>query len=265
MIGTLFRRNLRQHALLLGVLSLGLFLFELAVVWTAARMDMGPEFREFLAVILPPDLVDVVFNQFGFGSFAGTVSFGYQHPMTLVSGIAIMVVMATIPAQERESGFLDLVLARPLSRASYITSMVLQLLFASILTALVVLAGSAAGLALVAPPEPVLWTEYIPSAFGLFLILMAVGSYTLLFATGAKRRGIATAQAVGITLVFYWLDFMGDYWDLLETARSLSVFYYFDPAQAARDGIPIASIAVLGGIVLVAIPLAYLNFRSQDL
>ena len=72
MIRTLFLRNLRQHLPLLGVISLGLFLFELAVVWVAARLDMGPEFRQFLQTFLPPDFVELTFSQFGFGSFAGT-------------------------------------------------------------------------------------------------------------------------------------------------------------------------------------------------
>lgn len=265
MIRTLFLRSLRQHLPLLGVISLGLFLFELAVVWVAARLDMGPEFRQFLQTFLPPDFVELTFSQFGFGSFAGTVTFGYQHPMTLISGIAMVMVMATIPAQERESGFLDLILSRPLPRARYLAATTLGILFTALLTALVVLGGNAMGLAIVDLAQPVGWAEYIPSAGGLFLLLMAVGGYTLLFATDARRRGIATAQAVGITMVFYWLDFMGDYWELLETARLLSPFYYFDPARAARTGLALTEILVLGGITVVTLSAAFLNFRRQDL
>jgi ABC-2 type transport system permease protein len=265
MIRSLVLRNLRQHLPLLGVLSAGLFLFQLAVVWVAARIDMGPEFRNFLQSFLPPDFVEMVFSQFGFGSFAGTVSFGYQHPMTLVAGLAMVMVLATIPAQERESGLLDLILARPLARTAYLSAAALNVLTAALLMTLVVLGGTAVGLSLVERPEPVLWTAFLPSAEGFFLLLLAVGSYTLLFATGAKRRGIATAQAVGITMVFYWLDFMGDYWDLLETARRLSPFYYFDPARAATSGLTLQEILVLAGIAAVALPAAFLNFRRQDL
>jgi hypothetical protein len=97
------------------------------------------------------------------------------------------------------------------------------------------------------------------------LLLLAIGAYVLLFSTGAKRRGIAVAQAVGITLVFYWLDFMGDYWDLLETARFLSPFHYFDPAAAANSGLPLGDGTVLLGIFVVATAGAFWNFRRQDL
>jgi len=98
----------------------------------------------------------------------------------------------------------------------------------------------------------------------LLLLLQAVGSYTLLFSTGGRRRGIATAQAVGLTLLFYWLDFMGDYWDLLGTARYLSPFFYFDPAQAAQTGLAMGDAWVLLGISLILVPAAFLNFQRQD-
>ena len=265
MIRTLVARNLRQHLPILGVLGLGLFLFEVAIVWVAARIDLGPQFRVFLQTLLPPGFVDVIFSQFGFGSFAGTVSFGYQHPMTLISGIAMIVVMATLPAYERESGFLDLILSRPLHRIRYMVASILGVLLTALVVAVGALLGSAFGLSIVDIPETVVWAEYIPSAVGLFLLLAAVGCYTLLFATEAKRRGIATAQAVGITLLFYWLDFMGDYWDLLEQARRLSIFSYFDPAAAARSGIPERDLLVLGLTIVLCTTGAILNFRRQDL
>ena len=209
--------------------------------------------------------MDVIFSQFGFGSFAGTISFGYQHPLALISGIALVVVMATVPAQERESGILDLFLSKPVPRATYLGANLLGVFFTALLIASVVLAGTTFGLTLVEVAEPVRWADYLPSALALLLLLQAVGSYTLLFSTGGRRRGIATAQAVGLTLLFYWLDFMGDYWDLLGTARYLSPFFYFDPAQAAQTGLAMGDAWVLLGISLILVPAAFLNFQRQDL
>ena len=73
------------------------------------------------------------------------------------------------------------------------------------------------------------------------------------------------AQGVGITLLFYWLGYMGDYWDLLETARLLSPFHYFDPAMAAASGIPTGDAGVLVAILLLATVGAFMNFNRQDL
>jgi hypothetical protein len=136
---------------------------------------------------------------------------------------------------------------------------------AAVLPPIALLAGGAAGLAMVTAPEAVTWTESIASALTLVLLLLSVGAYTLLFSTGAPRRGIAAAQAAGITFLFYWLDFMGDYWDLLETARLLSPFHYFDPAVAAQSGIPTLDVVVLGGVALATTLGAFLNFSRQDL
>jgi len=265
MIRALILRGLRQHASLLLAVGAGLFLFEWAIVWVAARFDMGPGFRQFVEALLPPDVLDVVFGQFGFGSFQGTVSFGFQHPFTLVAGIAMVTVMATVPSHERETGLLDLFLACPLPRHAYLAAWAVLVILTALLVSLLTLAGTALGLAVVERPEPVEWTTYLPSAGALALLLLAVGGYALLFATGARRRGVAVAQVVGITLLFYWLDFMGEYWDLLETARKLSPFHYFDPARAAGSGIPPGDGVVLGGIALAATALAFFNFRRQDL
>jgi len=240
-------------------------LFEWALVWVASRIDMGPGFRQLIGTLLPAGVVDTIFGQFGFASFGGAVSFGYQHPMSLIAGIAMVMVMATLPAHERETGLLDLILARPLSRVRYLTASVLVVLLVSILPAAALLAGGALGLAVVSAPEPVAWTEYFPSAVELALLLMAVGAYVLFISTAAKRRGNAIAQAVGITLLFYWLDFMGDYWDLLETVRLLSPFHFFDPAVASSSGIPLRNAAVLVGILTVATVGAFANFERQDL
>jgi len=244
MTSTLFGRSFRQHARLLGVLSLGLVLFEWALVWVAARMNIGPGLRQLLQTFLPPDVVEIIFGQFGFASFGGAVSFGYQHPLALIAGIAMVVVAATLPALERETGLLDLVLSRPLSRSRYLASAALVTVLACLMTPLALLAGGALGLALVEAPQPISWTAYLPAAGEQGLLLLAVGAYALLFC---------------------WLDFMGDYWDLLEVARLLSPFHYFDPAAAVSSGIPFRGVAVPASVALAATAGAFWNFQRQDL
>lgn len=265
MIRALFFRGLRQHAGLLAILSGSLVLFEWAVVWVAARIDMGPNFRQFLGTLLPAQVVETIFGQFGFASFQGAISFGFQHPLTLVAGIAMVTVVATLPAHEREAGLLDLILARPLSRDRYLGAGALLVGVTAILPPLALLAGSAVGLAVVESPSHVDWTDYFPAAGSLALLLLAVGGYTFLFATAARRRGVAVAQAVGVTLLFYWLDFMGDYWDLLETARVLSPFHYFDPAAATNTGLDPSHAGVLAAVLVAGTAVAFANFRRQSL
>jgi hypothetical protein len=265
MIRTLFLRGIRQHLGLLGSICLGLILFEWAIVWAASQLGMGADFRNILAAFLPSNVVDTVFSQFGFASFEGAISFGYQHPLALIAAVAVVTVMGTLPAHERETALLDLILTRPLARNRYLAAHLLLVLVGAILPPVSLLAGGLLGLAAVDAPEAVAWTRYLPSASAMVLLLLAVGAYVLLFSTGAKRRGVAVAQAIGVTLVFYWLDFMGDYWDLLETARHLSPFHYFDPARASETGLSTVHSIVLLGVSISATAGAFLNFRRQDL
>jgi len=266
MIRALIWRSLRQHAVLLTVLFASMVLVEFFLVWVSAQMNIGPEFERFLRSFLPREITELIFSQFGLTSFEGAVAFGYQHPFSLVGSIAMVVVAATLPAAEREKGYLELFLARPLPRSAYLLSVLLFVLLVATLLPLGLLLGTAVGLHVVDSPADVGWMDYAPSAFALALLLLSIGSYTLLFATGARRRGVAVAQGVAFTLGFYWMDFMGDYWDALVYARKASPFFYFDPARASfGSGLSPTEATVLSSIVVGASLLAFFNFRRQDL
>lgn len=266
MIRAFFLRNLRQHAVLLTVLFLALVLVEFFLVWAAAQMDMGPEFQRLLEAFLPPEITEVIFSQFGMTSFEGAVAFGYQHPFSMVGSIAMVIVAATLPAADREKGYLDLFLARPVPRSRYLLSILLFVGLAAVLLPLALLLGAGLGLKFVESPVEIGWMTYTPATFAMVLLLLTVGSYTLLFATGARRRGIAVAQGVAFTLLFYWMDFMGDYWDALVYARKASPFFYFDPRQASfGDGLSPTDATVLATVTVLASAAAFWNFRNQDL
>ena len=266
MIQALLFRSIRQHAVLLAVLCFFLFLLEFFLIWVAAQMDLGPEFRQLLETILPSEIAEMAFGQFGFSSFEGAVAFGYQHPLSLVACIAMIVVAVTLPTSEREKGLLDLFLARPVPRTRYLLATLHFFLLSALLLPMALLAGTTVGLWVVETPSEVGWLEYIPSALALAVLLLSLGSLTLLLATNARRRGVAVAQGVGLTLLFYWLDFMGEYWEVLKTARKASPFFYFDPGRAAMgSGFPSTDLLILGAITVLASSMAFLNFQRQDL
>ena len=67
-----------------------------------ARDIMGPSFVMFL-------------------SFKGLVCLGYFHPIVMGALVSVSVTLATIPVMEIETGFIDLVLARPVARHWIVT------------------------------------------------------------------------------------------------------------------------------------------------
>ncbi len=266
MTWSLFMRNLRHHARLLVSMTLGLAAFEVLIVWVAAKIEEGSGLREFLEQLLPPEAQEAVFSQFGLVSFPGAVAFGFMHPVAIVAAAAFVVVAATVPAAERESGFLDLVLARPVPRARYLLAVVLLVIVGSLLLPAALLGGAAVALAIVQVEERLPLARYVPAAAGLVFLLLAVGGYALLFAAGAKRRGAAVGRAVGLTLALYVVEFLADFWKPLDRIRWLSPFHYYKPIAAAIvPSTPIENPAVLLLAFAVLVAAAVLRFRRQDL
>ncbi len=236
------------------------------MVWVAAQMDTGQGLQAFLTQVLPPNMRDILFEQFGVGTFAGTVAFGYQHPLFLVALVAFVVTAGTIPAAERETGFLDLVLARPVPRRSYLLATLFLVVTGAVVLPLAILAGAATGLATTeGVPAAVAWTNYVLPAAALALLLLAMGGLSLLAGASQRRRGPATGKVVALVLIFYWLDFIGPLWDPLEQARWVSPFSYFDPAGSVAGGLAGRDIAVLLGVFAATTAAAFWEFQRQDL
>lgn len=261
----LYGRLARLHARMLLAIMAGIYAFEVFMVWISAQMDTGPGLATLIEQFLPPEMQRMVFDQFGVADFRGAVAFGFQHPIFLVAVVAFIVVAGSVPAAERETGFLDLVLARPVRRHEYLAAVTMMVATGAVVLPVAILAGAATGLATVdAAPVDVAWTAYLPASADLTLMLLALGGVCLLAAAGAPRRAQAVGRAVGLILVFYWLDFVAPFWDPVETARWVSPFSYFDPAGAVRSGLGARDVAVLLGVFVATTVAGFVRFSRQD-
>lgn len=266
MIRALFLRNLRHHAVLLVSLWTGLVLLEFLIVRVGAQIETGPGIRAILEQVLPQPLRQAILGQLGMLSFSGLVGFGFQHPLVLTAAAAFLMVVATIPAAERESGLLDLILARPLPRVRYILAVLLLLVLGALLFPAAVLAGAALGLATVDVPEPVRLGDYLPAALSLAALLLCLGGATLALASRARRRGVAAAQAAGAALALYWLDLLAEIWKPLAAISWLSPFHYFQPMQSVvLRTAPWLGLAVLLAIFAAGTLCSLIQFQRQDL
>lgn len=259
-------RGLRQHALLLLVVLGAVMVFEVLVVSVVAAMDSGAGLRTLLTAVLPSEMQTLVFEQFGVASFPSAVAFGFQHPLVLVAAMAVVIVVGTVPARERESGFLDLILARPVPRARYLAASLGLIVLATLLIPLALLLAVVVGLRFVDGTGELPWTHYTPSAAALAPLLLVVGAYTLLASSIARRRGVASGWAVALTLSFYWLDFMAGFWEVLRPVRWLSPFTYYDPVRAAvGTGLGWRDPLVLLGSALLLTIAAFVTFERQEI
>jgi ABC-2 type transport system permease protein len=265
MIRPLFTRNLRHHLVLLIVLLAWLALVELLIVWIVGHIERGPGVRQLFEQVLPLGMQQVLGSQLGMLSFTALAGFGFQHPLALAGAIAFVIAVATVPAGERESGFLDLVMARPVPRVSYFFAVLLLLLLGAFAMPLAPLLGLRAGLGLLQSTVEIEWSRYAPGALGLACILLTISGYTMLLASFARRRGTAAAQATALTLIFFWIDLLSPIWEPIRAIDWISPFHYFKPVRSAITGdAPWDHYLLLLGISLITTALALLIFRRRD-
>jgi ABC-2 type transport system permease protein len=264
-IAALYVRQLRHHARLLAAMIAGVIAFETLFVWISASMNIGPEFHALLQMMLPPAMLRFVLDQFGFASFASAVAVGFKHPLVLIIGAAFAIVVTTVPAAERESGVLDLLLARPVPRTHYLGAHVLLLFTGALLIPLALLAGATVGLALTRQLDAVPWHTYIAPAASYAPLLLLIGGYSMLFSAGASRRGMAVARAAGVTILFFWYEVLASMWQRLSGYEWAGIFYYYAPVQVVTGERGLTGSWVLLSLALVCGVAALLRFGRQQL
>ena len=85
------------------------------------------------ATMVPAFARDVLGPSFvAFLTFKGIVCLGYFHPVVMGALVSVSLTLATIPVMEIETGFIDLVLARPVARHWIVTRSILVALISTV-------------------------------------------------------------------------------------------------------------------------------------
>ncbi len=135
------------------VLSVGLLLalFQIIIVFIAGVLESRGQFAQ-LSAMLPPFVQALLGPAMAsFLSFAGIVSIGYYEPAILGAVIGVAIAVSTQLTLEIESGFIDLMLARPVARPWIVTRSAVVAVLAVMVMIAMMLAGTWAGLAMLAP------------------------------------------------------------------------------------------------------------------
>lgn len=201
-------------------------------------------------------------------SFQGIVTVGFFHPVFVLLVSMLGIYFGSEPAYDVESGFVDLLLARPLRRHWLITrSLVLILMGACVPPAAMALTMPAA-LSVMAPADAP-W----PAAVGVLKMgmnLAAVstvnGALSLAVASRARRRGTAISVA-GLAAVFWYVvTFIEPTWRPIAVIGWLSPFHYFQPLNVLAGRVePWRDLLVLGSFGLTLAVIAYWQFARRDL
>jgi ABC-2 type transport system permease protein len=252
------------------VLSMGAVLgaFQLVLVLVARSIQGAGGFEQitnmlpsFARELMGPSLTS-------FMSFAGIVCLGYFHLSVMGSLVALSIALATVPASEVESGFIDLILSRPLARHWIITRTIVATVLCLTLVLCFMMAGTWAGLHALAPSN-VKWpsAQLVGSlALNLGLLMLCWAGVAAAIASASRRRGVAGALAGLLALTTFLLDYVGRLWQVAEKVAWLSPFRYFNPFDLVM-GNPLSgkNLAVLGGISAVGFATAYVLFARRDI
>jgi ABC-2 type transport system permease protein len=259
-----FPRNFRHAERLLVTLCVATAAAEVLFVHVAAALDMGPGVANMVQML--PGSVRAMFGeQLALASFSAAIAFGFQHPAIVGAGLAFVIAACTIPAAERESGVLDLLLARPIPRWRYLASVLALALVGVLLFLLTLLVGNAVGLATVTVPSELPWTRYASSAAGLGILLFAFTGIALALGATARRRGQAIARIVGLVLTLYLVDVFAERLAWMAWLRWASPFHYFRPVQSAVfQQTSLMNLAVLVAIGVVCAAVAFVRFERED-
>jgi hypothetical protein len=243
-------RRVRTMVILTGLL---LAAFQFLLTRVAGYFQSRGAFGQLSSLL--PDFVRTAAGPSALAlmSYQGIVAFGYFHPVVIATLVGLVIAIATEPAAEVESRFVDLTLARPLTRASVIARSLVVLAMTMAVVLGLMLAGTASGLAFGSPADAphVSFVLFLSLALSLAAVMICWAGVALAWAAGVRRRATAGAAAGGLALAAYLLDYLGRAWEPAHSISAVSPFHYFD-ANALVTGQPLNSRNV---VVLVVIGL----------
>ncbi len=207
--------------------------------------------------------------EFGGGdvfSLSGSIALGSIHPIALVlNSIFAVGFSVSAIAGERQRGTLEVLLARPLSRrTAYTTLLVAGFLFvAAAISATVV--GSFVGSAIAGVTDeldvgrlPLLWLNGV-------LLFGAITAIGLAASVSFDRLSPALGVTIAIVVVMYFLDVLGQFWADAKFLQPYSLFYYYDPKDLLDGAARIGDFVVLAVVTAIAIAWALVEFPRRDL
>jgi ABC-2 type transport system permease protein len=216
---------------------------------------------DFLRQLLGPSLLTLL-------SFRGIACLGYFHVAILATLVGLTIALATEPAGEIESRFLDLVLAHPLPRHWVITRTIALLAACIVFLLGAMMLGTWVGLYWLVPGDLVRTTfRVVPGlSMNLGALLLCWGGIALAVASNAHRRSVAGSATALLATACYMTDLIAQVWQPLRPVAKYSPFHYYSPldlitgsSDAARHALVLVCVSVAG------FALAYLNFRRRDL
>ena len=117
----LLAHSLRRVRTLVAAMAVLLAVFQVFLIVVAGSFERSGSFEQ-MGELMPPFVREMLGPAFtSLMSFRGTVCIGYFHLVVMGSLVGLSIALGTMPTSEVETGFMDLILSRPLARHWVIT------------------------------------------------------------------------------------------------------------------------------------------------
>ncbi|WP_157875786.1 ABC transporter permease subunit [Streptacidiphilus griseoplanus] len=201
-------------------------------------------------------------------SYPGLLGAGLVHPLWIALQLtAIGSLAAAAVAADLESGTIELLITRPISRARLLAERGAAIVAASVLLNAAATVTLAVGIAASPTLHRAVSLSGVVAAglLGCCLTLCLTGPALAVSAAGRRR-----AQVLGATIAFgavgFALNFIAMAWSKARPLRYLSPFHYYTPGDAlAHAHLPWASAAVLLAVGMAGVVAAFPLLNHRDL
>jgi ABC-2 type transport system permease protein len=264
----LLAHSMKRVRTLVLVMGLVLVLFQVFIIVIGRSLDRSNSFEQ-LSSLLPPFVRQLMGpSVMSFMSFKGIIALGYFHLAVMGSLIGLSISIATMPASEIETGFMDLILARPLARHWVITRSIVLLAICIALSLALMMLGTFGGLYLLID-DRTRWPEanlIMSLAANLAMLVLCWGAVALMIGAASRRRAVAGGVTGLLALATFLLDYVARAWQPAESVAWLSPFRYYSPLDiVTTNQFPAQNLLTLAGIALAGFAIAYFWFSRRDI
>ena len=197
----------------------------------------------------------------------GYIAISLRHPIVLIALAAFAIATASGGlAREIERGTILILLARPLKRYDLVLGKGIESFVGLVLLVVALMVGTFAGVQMAGIGDEVGVGYQVVIGFNALCLGLSILGYAYLFSATGSDGGRTTLLATGVTVGFFFLDFMANLFDVLEPLGFLSIFQYYDPVAVAIDGsFPLLDVGVLLATGAAAYGVALVVFQRRDI
>ena len=238
-------------------------------VWGFLMPVIYATFGRQFAVLIDSGIIPEVFLRLmGADPFSldGVIALGAVHPVA----IALLAVFpvgwgAAAIAGERQRGTLEVLLARPISRRTLVSTLAAAVAIFAAVTTLAMYGGNILGAAAYGLAGDIDAGELALLALNTALLFAALGAVALAASSTFDRMAPAVGVALAVLLVGYVLEILGALWPDAEFLQPLSPLHYLQPLDILAGDGRTADLAVLAGLGVAAVAHMLFWFPRRDL